>query len=188
MKGWQFFKAALYLLVAVSIFIFNQSVLPYVGYLVGSVVCLYAVEELIVSAVKKTFFSDKYRLFDGLVQILIGIILFLVSSDIIKVCLVWGVWSILRESKEMADAIEIISENRIVIINVVESVVVIVMSFFMILNPNERHAHLHVILLGIELLTVILFSFLETYFNRKIKNSLEKEDNSDEDKIDEITI
>ena len=106
MKKWQILKAVLYLTLAVFIFVLNKTIMPYVGILVGAIVCLYAAEEFIVNVAKKTLISDAYRLFEGIAQLLIGIILFIVSDDIIKVCLVWGVWSILRESKEMAEAIK----------------------------------------------------------------------------------
>ena len=183
MKKWQILKAVLYLTIAVFIFIFNKSVMLYVGFLVGGVVCLYSLEELAVYAFKRTLLSDPYHLFDGIAQLLIGIILFIVSNDIIKVCLIWGVWAILRESKEMAEAIKKIPVKKSEIINVAESVIVIALSFLMILEPNEAHAYLHVILLGAELVIVVLFYFAEVLSNkiskRNSKESDEKE-NSEE--------
>nr|MBO4517643.1 hypothetical protein [Clostridia bacterium] len=167
MQKWQISKAVLYLVAAILIFIFNQSITPYAGILVGAVVCVYAFEELIVSAVNKKLFSDTFHLFDGIAQILIGVILFLVSYDIIKVCLVWGVWSVLRESKELAVAVKSVITKRLGFLSAIESVVVIVLSFMMILEPSEHHAHLHVILLGVELITVVLFYFMERFIDGK---------------------
>ena len=161
MKKWQIIKAALYLVSSILIFIFNYSIMPYVGILVGAVVCTYATEELVVSAVKRTLFQNPYILSDGIAQLLVGAILFIVSHDIIKVCLVWGVWSILRESKEFAVAVKNISQKKLGIVNAVESVVVIVLSFLLVLEPNEEHARLHVFLLAAELAIVVLFYFTE---------------------------
>ena len=112
MQKWQIVKAVLYLTLAVFIFFLNKTIMPYVGVLVGAIVCLYAVEELAVSAARKKLFSDAYHSFDGITQLLIGIILFIVSGDIIKVCLVWGVWSFLRECKEMAVAMNKLSKRK----------------------------------------------------------------------------
>ena len=179
MKKWQISKAIMYIVSAVLIFVFNKSITPYAGILVGSVVCVYAFEELIVSAINKKLFSDTFHLFDGIAQILIGVILFLVSSDIIKVCLVWGVWSILRESKELAEAVKSIITKRFGVLNVAESVIVIVLSFVMILEPTEHHANLHVILLGVELITVVLFYFAGNLFDNKFA----KNDNTEKDEI-----
>ncbi|MBQ6727493.1 MAG: hypothetical protein IJQ87_00960 [Clostridia bacterium] len=181
MKKWQISKAILYLVSAVLIFIFNKSITPYAGILVGTVVCVYAFEELIISAARKKLFSDTFHLFDGIAQILIGAILFLVSSDIVKVCLVWGVWSILRKSKELAAAVKSIITKRFGFLSFVESIVVIVLSFVMILEPTEHHANLHAILLGVELITVVLFYFMENFIDGK------RSANS-ENKKDELTI
>lgn len=179
MKQWQIIKAILYLVLATFIFIFQGEIMPWVGILVGGIVCLYAAEDLIVLICKKLFFQDSNHLFDDLAQLFIAIILFLVSSDIIKVCLVWGVWSILRECKDMAEAIDKFSKNRLQIINVIESVTIIVLSFLMILEPNEEHAGFHVILLGIELVVVVMFCFLEIWSSKRLKSekdeTIEKE-------------
>lgn len=162
--------------------------MPYVGILVGAVVCTYAVEELIVSAVKRTLFDNPYLLSDGIVQLLVGTILFIVSMDIIKVCLVWGVWSILRESKEFAAAIKNIAEKRLGIINAVESVVIIVLSFLLVLEPNEEHARLHVFLLAAELAIVVLFYFAELARNRIFEKKGIRVDKNFNEENDELTV
>lgn len=169
------------MIVAVFIFIFSKALIPYVGFLVGAVVCMYALEELIVYAAKKILFSDPYHLFDSITQLIIGVILFIVSYDIIKVCLVWGVWSILRESKEMAEAITKLSARKTEIINVVESVIIIALSFTMILEPNESHAYLHIILLGIELVIVVLFYFAEIGGKIIMERKSQTTENNDKD-------
>lgn len=162
--------------------------MPYVGILVGAVVCIYAVEELIVAAAKRTLFQNPYLLSDGIVQLLVGAILFIVSSDIIKVCLVWGVWSILRESKEFAEAIKNISQKRLGIINAVESVVIILLSFLLVLEPNEEHARLHMFLLAAELAIVVFFYFAELLRNYIVKKKGLCEETKINEENDELTI
>lgn len=171
MKNWQTLKAILYLALALLIFIFNGAVMSYVGFLVGGTVFLYAAEELIVLTARRELFNSPFHLFDGIAQLLIGVILFLVSDDVFKVCLVWGVWSILRESKEMAEAIVKLPKRKLCVINVIESVVVIVLSFLMIVNPSEARAHLHVLLLGAELVIVVVFYCLESWFYKNRENT-----------------
>ncbi len=180
MKKWQILKTGLYSTLAVFIFVLNGTIMPYVGILVGAIVCLYAVEELVVYAVKKILFSEAYHLFDGIAQLLIGIILFIVSSDIIKVCLVWGVWSILRESKEMAEAIKKLPTKKSEIIDIIESVVIIALSFLMILEPNDDHAYLHMILLGVELVLVVLFYYIEVLEGKIAKRKSEEDNGADD--------
>lgn len=188
MKKWQILKSVLYLISAVFIFIFNEAIMPYVGIAVGAIVCMYAAEELIVITAQGKFFKDVYHLFDGISQLLIGIIMFLVSGDIVKVCLVWGVWSILRESKEMSEAIDKLSQKKFGIINIIESIVIIALSFVMILEPGERHAHLHVILLGAELVIVVLFYFVEELRDSFFGRGKSATDNSGDNYDEEITI
>lgn len=186
MKKWQILKAVLYLTLAVFIFVLNKTIMPYVGILVGAIVCLYAAEEFIVNVAKKTLISDAYRLFEGIAQLLIGIILFIVSDDIIKVCLVWGVWSILRESKEMAEAIKRLPTRKSEIIDIIESVTIIALSFLMILEPNDAHAYLHMILLGVELVIVVLFYCVEVLENKISARQLKEKDDSEEP--DEVSV
>ncbi len=186
MKIWHLSKVILYLTLAVLIFVFNNAIMSYVGFLVGGIVLLYAAEELIVFAVKKELFNNPYHLFDGIAQILIGAILFIVSDDIVKVCIVWGVWSILRESKELAEAIDKLPKYRSEIINIIESVVVIVLSFFMIVHPDDQHARLHVFLLAAELIIVVMFYFMEVLRDKIIskRKKLKGEDyDESEEKI-----
>ena len=174
MKRWQISKAILYVSAAVALIVFNKSVMPYVGVIVGAVVCAYATEELIISAVRRTLFVDTFHLFDGIAQVLVGTLLFIVSEDIIKVCLVWGVWSILRESKELAEAVNGLARNKFQVLNILESLTVIVLSFVIVIEPSEVHANLHVILLGVELITVVAFYVIESVL--KAKSAANKDD------------
>ena len=176
-------KAVLYLALALFIFIFNDFVMPYVGILVGAIVCLYAVEEFAFYAFKRELSSDTYHLFDSIAQFLIGAILFIVSEDIIKVCLVWGVWSILRESKELSEGIKKFPTKKTEIITVTESVIVIVLSFLMILEPSESHAHLHLILLGVELVIVVIFYLIEIIVNKLTRQRINKTDSTGGEEI-----
>ncbi|MBO4251407.1 MAG: hypothetical protein J5911_01960 [Clostridia bacterium] len=187
MKKWQIIKAILYFALSILIIIFNNEIMPYVGILVGAVVCLYALEELLIAAAKRTLFNNAYLLSDGTVQLLIGAILFIVSSDIIKVCLVWGVWSIIRESKEFAEAIKSIVAKRWGVINALESVVVVVLSFFLVLEPKEEHARLHLFLLAAELAIVVLFYIAEQVRDKIVaKKGLSSDESIG--KKDELTV
>lgn len=188
MNKWKAIKAISYLIASILIFIFNRSIMPYVGIVVGAVVCIYAMEELIVAAAKRTLFDNPYLLSDGIVQLLIGAVLFLVSFDIFKVCLVWGVWSILRESKEFAEAVKNLSQKKLGIINVVESVVVVILSFFLVLEPNEEHARLHVFLLATELAIVVFFYFAEILRDFLAKKKGQCDTNSFDDESEEMII
>lgn len=169
MKIWQTIKTVLYTVAGILILVFNEQIMPAVGFVVGTTITVYGVDLLILTLLRKKFFGENALVFDALIYILIGIIIFIVSGDIVKVCLVWAVWSILRESKEMNEAMHRISHGRPSFINLAESVVCIVLCFLMVLEPTLHHAHTHIIILGIELILEVAFPI----FNRIIDDSIE---------------
>ena len=164
-KSLRITKATLYIAVAILILIFHEKIMPSVAFLVGGVILAYALEELIFLIAEKKF-AD---MAESIIQIVLAILLFLAHDDIVKVCVIWGVWSVIREGREMAHALPRIRKHFLASVNVAESIVVIVLSATMILEPGEHHAHIHVILLAIELILEIVFPILETLLDKWIK-------------------
>lgn len=170
MKPWFIVKSILYITLGAAILLFYNEIMEFVGIMVGAVVAFYGVDIAVLSIIEKQYFGENHLFFGGLVQILMGVCLFVVRADIISVCLVWAVWSILREGKELSEALHSVIEKRIGFINIVESIIIIVFSFLMIMEPGEHHARIHVIILGIELLLEVLFPIL----NGAMENFMEK--------------
>lgn len=177
-KNLRIVKATLYIAVAILILIFHEKIMPSVAFLVGGVVLAYALEELIFLIAQRKF-AD---MAESIIQIVLAVLLFLAHDDIIKVCIIWGVWSIIREGREMTHALVHIRRYWLAIVNIAESVVVTVLSATMILEPGEHHAHIHVILLAIELILEIAFPFLEEMLEllskRKTRESHDSESNT----------
>ena len=155
-------KGILYIFAAVMIFLFHEEIIPHVAFLVGGVVLAYALEELIYLLAERHF-AD---IAESLIQIVLAILLFLVHDDIIKICVIWGVWSIIREGREMTRALVHLKTKRLALVDIAESVTVTVLSAFLVLEPGHHHAKIHLILLGIELLLEILFPLLEKGLDR----------------------
>ena len=63
-------------------------------------------------------------------------------------------------AKEITEDLHRIAHKGPGFISIVESIVIIVLSVSMIMNPTEHHAHVHVILLGIELILEVAFPYL----------------------------
>ena len=166
MKVWKIIKFVLYNAAGVAILVFNHPAMSVVGYIVGAVILAYGLEPIVVGASRKKLFKENSALFDGLINILLAATLFIVSDDIIKICLIWAVWSIIREGRELAESAHHIREKRPGLTNLIESVVIIVFSFTMILEPGEHHAHVHVIILGIELILEVMFPLLDPLYDR----------------------
>ena len=143
-----------------------------VGIIVGAAVSIYGLDMTVRGIAAKKLFGENYLLFGALSQFLIAAALFAVSGSIESVCVIWAVWSILREGKESSEALHRVINKRSGILSIIESVVVIVFSFMMIMEPSEHHASLHVYILGIELILEIGFMLLDLLSDRLVEKRL----------------
>ena len=75
----------------------------------------------------------------------------------------------------MTEALKRIIKKRPGVVNVLESVVVIILSVGMIITPSIHHAHLHIIILGIELILEIAFGAAEDFLEKHRKKTLVKD-------------
>ena len=167
MKTYKIIKTIIYLIAGILVLIFNEPIMEYLAFVVGAAVLAYGLDGIIKGIIKKELFGENSLLF-ALVNILIGIALFLVHDTLISICIIWAVWSILREGVELTECLHKIMHKKVGFINMIESIVVIVFSFTMILNPSHHHAHTHVIILGIELMLEVLFPHIEFFASKYI--------------------
>lgn len=162
-KALKITKAALYITAGILIFFLYEKMMPYVAFLVGGVVLAYALEELGFQIARRKF-TD---IAGSLIQIILAVLLFLSHDEIEKVCVIWGVWSIIREGRELSHALSHVKESAVAALNILESIAVTVLSVMLVLTPGEHHAKIHLIILGVELILEILFPFLEELVQRK---------------------
>ncbi|MBO4572857.1 MAG: hypothetical protein J5762_03745 [Clostridia bacterium] len=168
MRYLQVIKTVLYMLAGVAVLTFNREIMDYVGTVVGAVIFAYGVDRIIISIIKKEVLSEE-GLFSALTHVLLAVVMFVVTDDIVKMCIVWAVWSILREGKELSESVHRLSRGNLGLVNAIESVVIIVFSFMMITEPTEHHAHVHVIILGIELMLEVLFPIVNEVFDKSME-------------------
>lgn len=164
MKWYKWMQFFLYILAAIAIFIFRHEFMGGVGYLVGGVVMVYSVEEFCVMLAQKKY----AHLAGSVIQGTIALLLILTADDLARVCVIWGVWSIIREGRELTEAILHLKTKRLAILDVAESVVVLVLSVFLVMEPGEHHAYAHLILLGIELILEVTFPLMEKLVQRRL--------------------
>ncbi len=172
-KALRYTKTGLYILSAILIFIFHNNFIDYVAYLVGAVIMAYALEEMIYLIIEKRPGETA----EALIQLILSALLFIAHDDIIKICIIWGVWSIIREGREATRAIVNFRKQHLATLNIIESIVVTVLSAYMVLDPSDHHAHLHVIILGIELILEVMFPLLEKVIDMAIQKK--KQQHSD---------
>ena len=85
------------------------------------------------------------------VEILLGLTTLFFIEEYETVCIIWAVWSILRESVELQEIVSGELHISLGILSGVESVAVIVLSVMLMIEPGEHHAMIHSYLLCVEL-------------------------------------
>ena len=180
MNLWQKIKTVLYIIAGLLVIIFHEFCLNNVPYVVGTVMLAYGLEDIIYWIIKG-FYKEESKFYEGLALVILSVIMIFLVRDNFTTCLViWGVWSILREGKELNESIRCLIEKKPGIINLIESIVIIILSTTLIIEPVVHHAHVHIFLLGIELLLEVVFPIYTIIFerikNRKIDNKEEVKD------------
>ena len=105
-NAWKIIKLVLYLISGCLIMIFSEQVMEYVVILVGAVMTVYAIETIIVSIYEKAVLHEENELFEGLILILLAIVLlFTDKNNLEKICVIWAIWSIIRETEEIKECL-----------------------------------------------------------------------------------
>jgi len=165
-------RYALYIISGILVFIFAERIPEAIAYVVGSVMLLYGIEGLIGDIKRRKAGKGLNKLSLHIVLFVFAFIMFFIAREDIKLtCYIWAVWSIQREAEEIEENIFRHSYSKVVVaINIIESILITVLSILLIANPLE-HLDLHIILLGIELILEIVWEVLVDINKKKeIKN------------------
>ena len=167
MKPLQLIKTVSYILLGVAVLVFNKELLNYVGILVGVYVIIYACDKIVFSAIKKDLLG-KDGLITALAHLLVAAALIMLHGDLEKICVIWAVWAILREGRELSECAHRIANKKPALIQAAVCVVVIALFFTMMLKPSLYYAHVHVVLMGAELILEVLLSAFYSFLDRLI--------------------
>lgn len=161
-------KLAVYVVLAVLVFVFREKLVEHLKIFIGGLMILYAVEEvlfIVLHHVHHILHEDKVYL--GFIELLLGIVLLCVDISFEGVCIIWATWSILRESYEIK---EIACELKNIVPKVlsgVESIVIIVFSILLLIEPGHHHALIHLYLLMAELVIAPLTPLLDELLTKR---------------------
>ena len=190
MKAFRTLKAikfVLFVFWGIILFIFNKQIAEhdtyYLAYLVASLMFAYSVFDFIDMLEKRKTLKAHTKLFDCIIQIIFGTLILTTfkgstpEAGYATICIIWAVWSICREGEELAEDMERFKEHIPAYLNVIESIIVLVLSFMLIANPHPEHAISHIILLGFELILGVVFPHVDYFFIRRheAKELLEKQ-------------
>ena len=173
-------KLIVFSILAVLVFIFRADQLEHLRPFIGVIMVLYGVEEILFEVLnhKKRFYHEG-KVYLGLVELIIGIVLLCADLKFEYVCIIWATWSIVRESYEIKEIVIDIKSLIPCILSGVESVAVIVFSILLINEPGEHHASIHISLLILELilspLVMLLDELIQNHKNKKKEQQIEEQ-------------
>ena len=161
-------KLAVFAILAVFVFIFRISLVEHLKYFIGGLMLFYAFEEILYIIIHHIHhFLKEDKVFLGFIEIILGIVLLTVEMSYASVCVIWATWSILRESYEIKEIFTELHHLVPKLISGLESIVVIVFSILLIMEPGEHHALIHMYLLLAELLITPLTPLLDELLTKK---------------------
>ncbi len=169
-KIYKIIKTIIFITFGILILIFNNQFMEEnpeaLKYVVGGIMLFYGLEEAIFILVEHKLKEELVSFNTSLITILFGLITIFALNDLntsfIILCVLWSSWSIMRESQEIVDKVILKFKNKFIAsINLVESIVVIVLSIMLLINPGHHHAHVHLILLAIELFLEVAWPHLD---------------------------
>lgn len=168
MKIYHYFKLVVFIAFAVLVFVLREELLMNLQYLVGSLMLLYGLENVILISIKERTQARKSIWFIfGYSEVLLGLVTLIAIRNYVAVCVMWGVWSILRESLEIYEITSGEIKGIPALISGIESAVAIVFSVLLIITPGEHHAKTHIYLLIVELIITSFIPVLKELLNRK---------------------
>lgn len=174
MKIIQITKNIIYLVLGTLILIFNQFCFANIALVVSTIMLLNAIEDIATWSIRGLA-KEGTRFFDALILLILALVLILVRKNLEKSLIIFGVWMILKEGKELTECATELRKHKYVIVDALESIFIIVMSILLIIQPNEHHAHIHVFILGIELLIEVLFYYIYQYLDKLTNKQNTKE-------------
>ena len=174
MKKYKIAKFVVFIALAISIIFLMDTYIEYLDKFIGGLIVLYAVDSAV------SFFDPENKrkplvFCQSLVQLILGVCTIFVFDKLEVICVIWAVWSILREAGELEECYHLFKEKLPCLLSTVESIVAIVFSILLIKDPGEHHAKTHMILLIIELSTAVIFPQLVCLYAKYIKKEKTEE-------------
>lgn len=158
MKSFRLSRLICFVLGAVLLLVFNDFFCRHLRWFIGGLIVLYGALGILALALEKVkpIFEGHGFLFYA-VEILLGLTTLFFIAEYSTVCIIWAVWSLLRESVELQEILEGELHPVLACLSGIESVAVIFLSVMLMIEPGEHHAMIHSYLLCVELvLTAVI--------------------------------
>lgn len=153
MKTFRLSRLICFAFGAVLLIVFNEFFCHHLRWFIGGLIVLYGslgILELSLERVKPIYEGHGFLFYA--VEILLGLTTLFFIEEYSTVCIIWAVWSILRESIELQEIVSGELHPLLGALSGIESVAVIVLSVMLMIEPGEHHAMIHSYLLCVELI------------------------------------
>ena len=161
MKAFRLSRLICFVVGAVLLLVFNEFFSHNLRWFIGGLIVLYGslgVLALLLAKVKPIYEGHGFLFFS--VEILLGLITLCFIKEYATVCVIWAVWSIIRESIELEEIVARELHPVPAIVSGLESVAVVVLSVMLMIEPGEHHAMIHSYLLVVELILASLIPII----------------------------
>lgn len=174
-------KLVICIILAILVFIFREQLVAGLNYFIGALMVAYGLEEITFEVLNhKLGFIHKSKTYLGLVEIILGTVLLIAPFSFEEICIIWGTWSIIRESYEIKEIATEIQSITPTILSGVESVATIVLAIMLMLEPTPHHAMIHIYLLLIELVFTPLVPLMDELIQKQKKKRKEETKKDDQ--------
>ena len=161
MKTFRLSRLICFVVCAVLLLVFNEFFLHNLRWFIGGLIVLYGslgILALLLAKVKPIYEGQGFLFFA--VEILLGLVTLCFIKDYATVCVIWAVWSIIRESVELEEIVARELHPVLAVVSGLESVAVVVLSVMLMMEPGEHHAMIHSYLLVVELILASLIPII----------------------------
>lgn len=168
MKIFRITKSVCFTAGAILLLVFKEFFVENLRWFIGGLVVLYGALGIAEIALEKEtpIYKGEGFLFNA-VELLLGLTVLIFVREYATVCVIWAVWSILRESVELKEIVDGELHVSLAAISGIESVAVIVLSVMLITEPGHHHAMIHAYLLCAELILTAWVPILNHYVFKK---------------------
>lgn len=169
-KVFDIIKSLVYIVLLVLVLFIYKNVGYNANYVVGATMIIHSVFGIL------DYFIDRRErqvipklVYDISILTLGIVLLFLGGSDyLVLICLMWGIWSIIREANEILTYIFTKNEHIVLkILGSIESVVSTIFAVLLLIHPTLEHLEIHYILLVIEFATTAIFPIVNKAIMKK---------------------
>ncbi len=153
-------KSLVYIALLILVLFIYKNVGYNANYVVGATMIIHSVFGILDYFINRGNKQIIPKLIYDISILTLGIVLLFIkgSSNLVLICIMWAVWSIIREANEMLTYI--FTENEHIVLKIlgfIESIVSTTFAVLLLIHPSLEHLEIHYILLVIEFATTAIF-------------------------------